>query len=86
MIIKLNKQTMRFRASKKLRDFNYFDYELSVDDPESNPLVTETLLILGRDHFKDSEHFAVIVANLIRDFGAGGIYTAWTSPSFVDTS
>jgi hypothetical protein len=77
MLSTINNLVLRQRNTKTLANYNHFDYELSLESAITNALVKDTLVFIGGDiSTKDTEHMAVILANLIRDLSLGGCYTA----------
>ena len=77
MFINLNTLVLKLRNTKNYSDFIFFDYELSLESPSINPLVKDVLSLIEKYNPKDTDHLAVILANLIRNLGHGGVYSAF---------
>lgn len=77
MVINLDKHIIKLRNTKYYSQYNHFDYELTLESPSSSPLVMDILYLIEKSSSKDRDHLAVILANLIRDLGEGGVYSAF---------
>jgi len=78
MFITLEKIKDRYRLTKSISHYKFFDYEISLNSPEDNPLVIEVLSQIGRSHRKDILHLSVILANLLRNYSESGVHSAFT--------
>lgn len=78
MRLNLAKLNDRRKKLKKCDDFKFFNYQISLEDPESNPLVLHVAEILQLSTARDRIHLSTILANLLLDYSEGGIYSAFT--------